>query len=159
MNNLRNVARVGLAGSGGLILLLVMLLSVEGLQARPATAYYYVHEGESIQAAIDQAEAGDQIWITGGVYTENVSITKSIALRGSWDVAFTAQNWVTPTTLGEHSERRAQHPRGGDHTRHGNSAVGRADAPQRARWPSHLGRGRDGRTRCHPGRGQAGHRD
>ncbi len=110
MNNLRNVARAGLAGSGGLSLLLALLLSVEGLRARPATTYYYVHEGESIQAAIDQAEAGDQIWIAGGVYTENVSITKSIALRGSWNTTFTSQDWMTPTTLvsavdGEHNVR------------------------------------------------------
>ena len=45
------------------------------------------------------AQAGDEIWIAGGVYTENLSITRSIALRGSWNATFTAQDWTTPTTL------------------------------------------------------------
>ncbi len=110
MRNSRNVVWAGTAGLGGLALLLAVLLSVGVIQARPATVNYYVHEGESIQAIIDLAQPGDQIWIAGGVYTENVSITRSITLRGSWDAAFTTQDWLTPTMLvsapsGEHNVR------------------------------------------------------
>ena len=99
MKNLRNVAWAGVSSLGGLTLVLALLLSVGAIQARPATAYYYVHEGESIQAAVNLAQAGDEVRIASGVYTENVSITRSIALRGSWDATFTAQDWATPTTL------------------------------------------------------------
>jgi hypothetical protein len=110
MKNLRNVVWTGVAGLGGLTLVLALLLSVGIIQARPAITYYHVHEGESIQAIIDLTQPGDQIWIAGGVFTENVSIMRSITLRGSWDATFTAQDWMTPTTLmsalsGEHNVR------------------------------------------------------
>ena len=68
MKNSRNVAWAGAAGLGGLTLMLAVLLSVGAIQARPATTYYYVHEGESIQAMIDLAQPGDQIWIAGVIY-------------------------------------------------------------------------------------------
>ena len=98
MKTLRHAAGTGVAGLIGLTLLLTLLLSVGVLQAQPVTAYY-VHPGESIQALINVAQDGDQIWIEGGVYTESLSITRSIALRGSWNATFTAQDWTTPTRL------------------------------------------------------------
>jgi hypothetical protein len=58
----------------------------------------YVPAGESVQAATNQAQAEDEIWIEGGVYTENRSITQSIALRGSWNVGFTVQGSTTTLT-------------------------------------------------------------
>jgi hypothetical protein len=110
LKTLRLATRGGVASLIGLTLILVLLSSVGAIQARPATTYYYVHEGDSIQASIDLAQAGDEVWIAGGVFTENLSITRSVALRGSWDVTFTAQNWLTPTILvsavcGEHNVR------------------------------------------------------
>ena len=110
MKTLRLAAGSGMASLIGLTLVLVLLSSVGAIEARPDTAYYYVHDGESIQASIDLAQAGDEVWIAGGVYTENLSITRSVALRGSWNATFTAQNWLTPTMLvsavsGEHNIR------------------------------------------------------
>jgi hypothetical protein len=98
MKNLRNAARAGASGLIGLMLVVVLLSSVEASQARPATIYH-VHVGESIQAIINQAQTSDQIWIASGIYTESISITDSVALRGSWDATFTTQDWATPTTL------------------------------------------------------------
>jgi len=50
-----------------------------GLQA-------WVHPGESIQAAIDNAREGSTIYITTGSYRESLEITKSIRLEGwTWD--------------------------------------------------------------------------
>ena len=98
MKNVHNVMWAGLSGVGGLATLLILLMSVGAIQARPATAYY-VHEGESIQTMIDTAQDGAEIWIAGGSYTENLSITRSITLRGSWNTAFTVQDWATPTLL------------------------------------------------------------
>jgi nitrous oxidase accessory protein NosD len=45
---------------------------------------HHVHQGESIQAAIDAAHTGDTIVVDAGVYRENLSIRKDgIALRGA----------------------------------------------------------------------------
>jgi hypothetical protein len=98
MKNWRNAARAGVSGSIGLMLTLMLLSSVGISQAHPATIYH-VHVGESIQAIVNQAQPGDQVWIASGVFTENITITAGIALRGSWDATFTTQDWAAPTTL------------------------------------------------------------
>jgi hypothetical protein len=53
--------------------LLILLFAVASVSA----AEYHVHEGESIQAAINMANPGDTIIVHNGTYTENVVVNKS----------------------------------------------------------------------------------
>ena len=46
----------------------------------------------TIQAAIDAAAEGNQIWVAEGVYAENLSITKGITLTGGWDPTFSTRH-------------------------------------------------------------------
>ena len=54
----------------------------------------------SVQTALDLAPAGAEVWAAGGVYTENLTLTRMVALRGGWDISFTVQDFAaTPTVL------------------------------------------------------------
>jgi uncharacterized repeat protein (TIGR01451 family) len=64
----------------------------------------------SVQEAIDLAFApDDQVLVTVGTYTENLTISHSVQVRGGWNISFTQQNAsATPTILngnGEHNVR------------------------------------------------------
>ena len=106
----------------GLTVVLLLLLThpIPIAHADPGT--YYVREGaagdclsvatpcSSIQQAINLSTSpGDEVWVTTGIYTENLGITHSVKLRGGWDTSFTVQAPdSTPTILdggGEHNVR------------------------------------------------------
>ena len=57
---------------------ITIILSLSALGATIAVA-----PGESIQAAIDQADSGDTIFVQSGIYRESLNISKSISLIGS----------------------------------------------------------------------------
>lgn len=86
----------------GTVMLLVLLLAL-ALGALPA-----VHAGGNIikvpddyltiQAAIDAAAEGDEIWVKLGFYDGGLSISKGITLLGGWNDEFTARN--VPTAIG-----------------------------------------------------------
>lgn len=59
-----------------IIILLFSLINVG------AAEVFNVNEGESIQAAVDNATYGDVIYVHNGTYNENILITQSIALVG-----------------------------------------------------------------------------
>ena len=97
----------------GLTLVLLSILTRYAPPTRANPSIYYVREGgtgnclsvttpcDSIQQAINLASApGDEVRATGGIYTESLTITQSVALRGGWDISFTIQNLIsTPTVL------------------------------------------------------------
>jgi uncharacterized repeat protein (TIGR01451 family) len=97
----------------GLTVILLSLLAHAPTIARADPGVYYVRAGAtgdclssatpcgSVQSAIDLALVpGDEVWVAGGVFTENVVITYSLDLRGGWNISFTVQNpAATPTIL------------------------------------------------------------
>lgn len=104
----------------GLATLLLSFLTRPTLVSRASPGTYYVREGatgncisaatpcSSVQRAINLATSpGDEVWITTGIYTENLDINHSVKLRGGWDTSFTVQSPAsTPTILdgsGEHN--------------------------------------------------------
>ena len=66
----------GLKFAGMLALAMLLLFSM--VQA----ASIEVRSGESIQAAIDQAGAGDKILVLSGAYQESLNITRPLSLIG-----------------------------------------------------------------------------
>lgn len=58
-----------------------------------------VHEGQSIQSAIDQAEDGATLLISKGIYKENIVVTKSITLKGEEDATIDGQGQGNVITL------------------------------------------------------------
>jgi uncharacterized repeat protein (TIGR01451 family) len=64
----------------------------------------------SVQQAIDLALApGDQVLVTAGIYTENLTIGHSVHVRGGWNISFTLQNAsATPTILNGNSEHNVR---------------------------------------------------
>jgi hypothetical protein len=53
------------------------------LQSSAFGASWVVSSGQSLQAAIDNAAAGDNITVMTGTYNENITLTKGIDIRGS----------------------------------------------------------------------------
>lgn len=113
----------------GLVVVLLLVLAHSTTIVRADPGIYYVREGAtgdclstttpcgSVQQAINMAAVlGDEVWVTTGIYTENLGITHSVELRGGWNVSFTMQNPIsTATTLdggGEHNVRVEDTPPG-----------------------------------------------
>ncbi len=105
----------------GLMLTLLFLLR-PAPPAHADRAVYYVSASASgdclspstpcgrVQEALALAtDPGDQVWVASGIYTENLSITHSVILRGSWDASFSTQSPdLAPTILdggGSHNVR------------------------------------------------------
>ena len=66
------------------VLTLGMIAAGIGLATPAQAATIHVHQGESIQAAVDAAKSGDVIVVHPGTYRESVQIQKSnITLRGA----------------------------------------------------------------------------
>jgi parallel beta-helix repeat protein len=62
------------------LVIVILLFAVSSVSA----AEYQVHEGESIQAAINMANSGDTITVHNGTYTENVVVNRSkITIRSA----------------------------------------------------------------------------
>ena len=98
-----------LARLQGLALLLLTALASVSAQAK--VIYVSVtgddeHEGTSTQPyatiakAIGEAQAGDEIWVTGGVYTEAlVSTVERLTISGSWTSDFWTRDLVNCRTV------------------------------------------------------------
>ena len=79
-------------GAVGLLALLLLLAAGAQPAARADGNTLKVPDDyATIQAAIDAADEGDEIWVATGVYTENLSINKGLALYGGWNISFTLQ--------------------------------------------------------------------
>jgi hypothetical protein len=79
----------------GLSLAALLMVLTVGAQARSWADDYPIQVPDdypTIQAAIDAAAEGDEIWVAKGLYTENLSINKGIALYGGWNSSFTLQS-------------------------------------------------------------------
>ena len=74
--NKMNAKTIGI----GMMVLMVALIATAGNAAAIVTTTHYVYEGDSIQAAINDAVDGDTIIIADGDYTENVVVNKSVAI-------------------------------------------------------------------------------
>jgi spore coat protein CotH len=99
-------------GLGLTLVLLSILMHYAPLTRASPSTYYVRTQGTgncfsvttpcgSLQQAINLAStAGDEVHVAGGVYTEGLTITRSVTLRGGWDISFTLQNPIsTPTVL------------------------------------------------------------
>lgn len=87
-HSMRLTTVLGLAGS--LLLLLLYLLIGFTRPAQAAAQILLVPDDyPTIQGAIDAAQPGDEIRITGNLYAETLFVSKSITLSGGWNAVFT----------------------------------------------------------------------
>ena len=56
-------------------------LACIGIGTVSAATTHYVNSGESIQTAVDNANAGDTIIVRGGTYTENINVYKRLTIQ------------------------------------------------------------------------------
>lgn len=66
-----------------MIQLLMLAVIALALQSTAFGASWVVSSGQSLQAAIDNAAAGDNITVMTGTYNENITLTKGIDIRAS----------------------------------------------------------------------------
>lgn len=94
------------------VVLLVTLMSVIAGQAwariirvdwraagGPATGQSWDNAFRTIQAAIDAAAAGDEVWVANGSYSENIVTKDNVALYGGFDNTMTNRSQRSWTTL------------------------------------------------------------
>lgn len=113
-NNLNPTQRTIVVGSSvglGIAIAIALLLSLQlTAVAAPNQTTWYVHPGgfdgntgslllpfKTIQHTIGIAADGDTILVAAGTYTENLVITESLTLLGSYAVSGTA--WLPPGTI------------------------------------------------------------
>jgi formylglycine-generating enzyme required for sulfatase activity len=95
---------VTLAGAGLMLLLLALAVAAQ-TPIDPARDPIKVPDDyPTIQEAIDAAQEGDEIWVAEGTYTENLSISKGVALYGGWNITFTVRtsdsSWINANGMG-----------------------------------------------------------
>jgi photosystem II stability/assembly factor-like uncharacterized protein len=88
-----------LSGAGLLLCLFFALYAQATSAAAQADFIRVPGDAASIQAAIDLAAPGAEIRVQGGNYAENLVITKSLRLSGSWTGDWSMQDQQTPTIL------------------------------------------------------------
>jgi hypothetical protein len=73
-------------------------------------------EFQSIQAAIDSAQSGDEVWVSGGTYAESITLRSGIGVYGGFagsEASREERDWVVnPTVLDSTScigGKQAQH--------------------------------------------------
>jgi hypothetical protein len=107
----RRTTAVGLSIGLGAVILMALLLSLRlTAVAAPNQTTWYVYPGgfdgntgslllpfKTIQHAIGVAADGDTILVAAGTYTENLVITESLTLHGSYVVSGSA--WLPPGTI------------------------------------------------------------
>jgi len=78
----------------------VLSIAIGLAVAPPAlAAMRYVQPGQSIQAAIDAAVAGDTIWVAQGTYRERILISRAVTIQGGWDLTFLSQDPALRPTI------------------------------------------------------------
>lgn len=73
--------------SYGLAFLVIGFSSIE------AATFRVPGDHRTIQAAIDAARPGDNIWVAQGTYDENITLRENVKLEGGWNAGFTGRNW------------------------------------------------------------------
>ncbi|MCX7680617.1 MAG: right-handed parallel beta-helix repeat-containing protein [Anaerolineae bacterium] len=95
-----------------LTFVLLTLVSRHTPTARAAPGIYYVLEGSTgsctaptdpcgliIEALKLATSPGDQVWVAGGTYTENLLISYGVTLLGGWDPSFTVRSPISYPTV------------------------------------------------------------
>jgi parallel beta-helix repeat protein len=71
----------GKIGTALLFAVLIATLAFLSFGSVSAAQQHYVNSGESIQGAIDNANAGDTIIVRDGTYTENITVYKRLTIQ------------------------------------------------------------------------------
>ncbi|NAT10970.1 hypothetical protein C4E22_05415 [ANME-1 cluster archaeon AG-394-G06] len=71
----------GKIGTALLFAVLIAMLAFLSFGSVSAAQQHYVNPGESIQGAIDNANAGDTIIVRDGTYTENITVYKRLTIQ------------------------------------------------------------------------------
>jgi len=71
----------GKIGTALLFAVLIATLAFLSFGSVSAAQQHYVNPGESIQGAIDNANAGDTIIVRDGTYTENITVYKRLTIQ------------------------------------------------------------------------------